>query len=273
MDCGGCCNAVTKSKTMLPNLGPLSAFACHLADIARSMLMEAASRQPEVAVKSDRSFVTEMDKKIEQRLRLEIKAHYPDYGIIGEEEGPERPDASVQWILDPIDGTAPFIAGVPVYGTLVALAVDQIPVIGVMDLPAANNRWVGVSGQPTIHNGTRCQTRPSSTLDKAIMACMNPDFFSDEERKALEALKAKTNWRIYGTSSMGYGLMASGRIDVALDTRLQIYDFACYRPIIEGAGGVVSDWKGEPLTLASGPRVLAAASRELHQQALNTVAD
>jgi inositol-phosphate phosphatase / L-galactose 1-phosphate phosphatase / histidinol-phosphatase len=252
-------------------LEPLTAFACHLADIARGILVEAASRRPDFEIKSDRSFVTALDKEIEQRLRHEIFARYPTHGIIGEEEGSERPDASVQWVLDPIDGTAPFIAGVPVYGTLVALAVDSIPVIGVMDLPAADNRWVGVAGQGTTYNGMRCTTKPCPTLDNAIMACMNPDFFSTEERSSLDALKEKTSWRIYGTSSMGYGLMASGRIDVALDTRLKIYDFACFRPIIEGAGGVVTDWVGEPITLASGSRILAAGSRQLHEQALAAI--
>ncbi len=253
------------------DLDGYSAFACHLADIARGMLMDKEAIRPDVEVKPDRSFVTALDKAIEQRLRREINLACPDHGIIGEEEGPERPDASIQWILDPIDGTAAFIAGVPVYGTLVALAVDAIPVIGVMDLPAADNRWIGISGQTTTHNGKPCRTRPCPTLDSAIMACMNPDFFNLREREALEILKTQTSWRIYGTSSMGYGLMASGRIDLALDTRLQVHDFACYRPILEGAGGVVTDWKGEPVTLASGPHILAAGSRSLHELALDAI--
>jgi inositol-phosphate phosphatase / L-galactose 1-phosphate phosphatase / histidinol-phosphatase len=171
-------------------------------------------------------------------------------------------------VLDPIDGTAPFIAGVPVYGTLIALAVEGVPVIGVMDLPAASRRWIGVAGKQTLLNGMPCRTRSCPTLDRAIMACMNPDFFDPEERPRLEALRQATAWRIYGTSSMGYGLLAAGRIDVTLDTRLQPYDFACYRPIIEGAGGIVTDWDGATVTLATGRRILAAGSASLHQLAL-----
>ncbi len=257
---------------MALNLDPLVAFAEHLAGLARAMLVEATSLRPEAEVKADRSFVTALDREIEQRLRREIAAHYPDHGIIGEEEGRDRPDAALQWVLDPIDGTAPFIAGIPVYGTLVAFAVDQIPVIGVMDLPAADNRWIGVTGRPTTHNGRLCLTRTTLELSGAMMACMNPDFFAEQERQGLDELKAATAWRIYGGSSMGYGLLASGRIDLCLDTRLQPYDFACYGPIIEGAGGIVTDWHGKRLTLESGSRVLAACTPELHERAMSAVA-
>lgn len=243
-------------------------FARHLADIARGMLMAAAAERPDIEIKADRSFVTALDRAIEQRLRSEIAGRYPDHGIIGEEEGRERESAAIQWILDPIDGTAPFIAGVPVYGTLIALAKDGIPVIGVMDLPAADNRWIGIAGMPTTHNGRPVRTRTGGALDAAILACMNPDFFLADDRPRFDRLVAATHWRIYGTSSMGYGLMASGRVDVAIDARLQVYDFACYRPIIEGAGGVVTDWHGAPITIETGTRILAAGDARLHEAVL-----
>ncbi len=259
------------ASPMALDLDPLVTFAEHLAGIARGMLLMATTQRPEAEVKADRSFVTALDRQIEQRLRREITGRFPAHGIIGEEEGRERPEAAIQWVLDPIDGTAPFIAGMPVYGTLVAVAIEDIPVIGVMDLPAADNRWIGAAGRPTIHNGHVCRTRGTTTLSGTMMACMNPDFFCECERQTLEALKAETAWRIYGGSSMGYGLLASGRIDLCLDVRLQPYDFACYRPIIEGAGGVVTDWQGRPLTLASGPRVLSAGNAALHERALEAV--
>jgi inositol-phosphate phosphatase / L-galactose 1-phosphate phosphatase / histidinol-phosphatase len=253
---------------MSTDLPDLTRFAEQLAVIARQMLLAAASQQAAVETKPDRSFVTATDKAIEQRLRCEISARYPEHGIIGEEEGREREDASVQWVLDPIDGTAPFIAGVPVFGSLIALAIDGTPVIGVMDFPMTNDRLVGQSGAATMHNGKPCRTRTCPTLDKAIMATMNPDFFTSHETAALDLLRSATAWRIYGTSSFGYGQLACGRIDLAFDTRLAIHDFAAYRPIIEGAGGVVTDWNGGAITLRSGPQVLAAGTPLLHQQAL-----
>jgi inositol-phosphate phosphatase / L-galactose 1-phosphate phosphatase / histidinol-phosphatase len=245
------------------DLEALATFAEHLADISHAML-HAAVDTPETEIKADRSFVTATDRAIEQRLRREIAAHFPDHGVIGEEEGREHPDAAIQCVLDPIDGTAPFIAGVPVYGTLISLAVENIPVIGVMDMPAAGNRWVGVTNRPTTRNGQPCHARSGVTHEKAMMACMNPDFFTGPDRSVLAALQATTHWRIYGTSSLAYGLLASGRIDLCLDTRLQVHDFACYRPIIEGAGGIVTDWNGLPLTLASNGGVLASGSQALH---------
>jgi inositol-phosphate phosphatase / L-galactose 1-phosphate phosphatase / histidinol-phosphatase len=266
----GCCRR--SDPLTLPkvsnDLNDLTRFAEHLAGIARPMLLEAASRHATIETKSDRSFVTATDKAIEQRLRREIAERYPEHGIIGEEEGRERESASVQWVLDPLDGTAPFIAGVPVFGTLIALAIDDTPVIGVMDFPMTNDRMVGQSGALTLHNGKPCRTRNCTTLDKAIMATMNPDFFSDHETAALDRLRSATAWRIYGTSSFGHGQLARGRIDLAFDTRLAIHDFAVYRPIIEGAGGVVTDWQGSAITLRSGPQVLAAGSQGLHRQAL-----
>jgi histidinol phosphatase-like enzyme (inositol monophosphatase family) len=249
------------------DLAGLADFAEHLAATGGAMLAEAAQLRPEVAIKPDRSFVTDLDRAIERRLRAAIAARYPDHGIIGEEDGAERAEAALQWVLDPVDGTAPFIAGVPVYATLVAFAVEGVPLIGVAEFPGAGRRFRGVSGAPTLLNGLPCRTRPGAALNTAMLGCMNPDFFAADERRALDALQSATGWRIYGTSSLAYGLLASGRIDLALDTRLSPYDFACYRPIVEGAGGVVADWDGVPLTLASGPRVLAAADRDLHEAA------
>jgi histidinol phosphatase-like enzyme (inositol monophosphatase family) len=255
---------------MAPDLDTLAAFAEHLADIGHQMLREAEKGRREVVVKPDRSFVTDLDRAIELRLRAEIAARYPDHGIIGEEEGLERPDAAIRWVLDPIDGTAPFIAGVPVYATLVALALEGEPMIGVADFVAAGRRFTGVRGRPTLQNGAPCRTRETS-MAGAMLACMNPDFFVDGERQALERLRDATAWRIYGTSSLAYGLLAAGSIDLCFDTRLQVHDFACYLPIIEGAGGVVTDWDGQRLTLASGPRVLAAGCAELHEQACSLI--
>ncbi|MFY8040884.1 MAG: inositol monophosphatase family protein [Bosea sp. (in: a-proteobacteria)] len=255
---------------MALDLEALTAFAEHLADIGREMLIGAEDEARDVAVKADRSFVTDLDRRIEQKLRHEITSRFPGHGLIGEEEGRERSDAPIQWVLDPIDGTAPFIAGVPVYATLVAMAVEGVPVIGVADFPPARRRFVGVSGRPTLQNGRRCDTR-AAPLEGAMLACMNPDFFAAEERLALDSLRSATAWRIYGTSSLAYGLLAAGRIDLCFDTRLQIYDFASYRPIIEGAGGCVTDWAGAALTLDSGPRILAAGSHALHDTALALV--
>lgn len=244
------------------------AAASAFADIARAMVLTAAARTGGVTVKPDRTFVTETDKAIELRLREVITDRFPAHGIWGEEFGRHQPGAEWQWIIDPIDGTAQFIAGIPVYSTLIALARGGVPVIGVMDFPATGERFIGCEGHPTLCNGTVCRTSGTHDLAIAMMSTSSPDFYSDAERPVLDALRKATRWRIYGGSALSYGRLASGRTDLACDTGFQVYDFAGFRPIIEGAGGIITDWEGKALTLDSGKQVLAAATPALHAAAL-----
>lgn len=250
----------------------LTRFAERLADEARMMLLAGQGARSSAVLKPDRTFVTDLDAAIEARLRAIISSTYPNHGIVGEEEESRQIDADYVWILDPIDGTAPFIAGVPVYGTLIALAHRGVPILGVMDLPVTAERWVGVSGHVTTHNGKPVATRSCADLSTAILTASNPDFFAAQEQPALEALKSHTAWRIYGGCCMAYGLLANGRTDVAIDTRLKIYDYAPFKPIIEGAGGVITDWTGRPIDLQSGPRILAAGDPARHRDALALIA-
>jgi histidinol phosphatase-like enzyme (inositol monophosphatase family) len=244
-------------------------FAMELADAAREMVARAALPDPET--KPDRSFVTATDRAVEDLLRAMIADRFPQHGILGEEGQDVAPGADHVWVLDPIDGTAAFVAGVPVHGTLIALAQGGVPVLGVIDMHVTGQRWVGAAGHPTrlLHQGRSkdCCTRRGQSLDRAILSASNPDFFSADERPALNALRAVTAWRVWGASYMAYGLLASGRIDLALDTALAVHDWAPFAPIIEGAGGKVSDWQGRPLRLDSGPQVLAAGDPALHDRA------
>jgi fructose-1,6-bisphosphatase/inositol monophosphatase family enzyme len=192
-------------------------FAAMLADESRAMLVDAARLV--VSLKPDRSFVTDLDQRIERRLRALIAERFPSHGILGEEEEDRLPDAELVWVLDPIDATAPFIAGAPVYGTRIALLRDDVPILGVINLPATGDRWIGAAGQPTRHNAGPCATHSCARLDAAILSASNPDFFAASERPALRVLRLAIAWRIYG-GCMAYGLLASGRTDLAIDTML-----------------------------------------------------
>ena len=247
-------------------------FAHTLADAAHALLAPAASHRPETRMKADRSFVTSLDEQIEARLRELIRGRYPDHGILGEEAGAQALDAEAVWILDPIDGTAPFVAGLPVFGTLIALAWQGVPVLGVMHLPMTNQRYVGVAGRTSTLNGRAIRTRACADLSEAILTTSNPDFLGPSERPALDALRRPTAWRIYGGCCMSYGLLAAGRADLAIDAGLALYDYAAFRPLIEGAGGVITDWHGRPITLASGSQVLAAGDAARHSEALALIA-
>lgn len=248
-------------------------FALHLADTARQMVQASVPALAET--KPDRSFVTATDRAIEARLRELITDRHPDHGIIGEEFGDVARDAQTIWVLDPIDGTAAFVTGVPMHGTLIALLQGGVPVLGIIDMHVTGQRWVGLHGAPTRlhHMGAviPCHTRTGRPLHQAILSASNPDFFGPDERAALSALSEHTAWRVWGASCMAYGLLASGRTDLALDTGLEIYDWAPFAPIIEGAGGKVTDWAGRPLAIDSGAQVLAAGDPALHAQALDLI--
>ena len=246
-------------------------FIQSLADEAGKILLPASASRPGIELKPDRSYVTAVDKEIEAKLRKLIVARYPDHGIHGEEHGDERLDADLVWVLDPIDGTAPFIAGVPVFGTLIALLSKGVPILGVIDHPVTRDRWLGAVGRPTTRNGHVCRTRSCPSIAEALMTSSNPDFFSAAERPAFEALRSRTQWRIYGGSCFSYGLMASGRTDVSIDAGFSIHDYAPYKPILEGAGGVITDWEGNPITMHTGRRIVAAGDPARHRDALALV--
>lgn len=249
------------------------AFAVELADVARTVLRENDMARVDVSVKPDRSLVTAMDILIEDRLRALISARYPSHGIIGEERDWVRPGSEHVWVLDPIDGTTAFIAGMPVYGTLIALAVGGVPRLGIIDIPAIDSRWVGAEGRQTTRNGRPVRVRSCPSLAQAIMTNSNQDYLALAERPALDRLRAATSARVYGGASLNYGLLSDGRTDLALDGGQKVFDFAPFRPIVEGAGGIVTDWAGAPLTLESSGQLLGAGDAKVHRQALDLITD
>lgn len=253
-------------------LQPLVEFAHHLADEAAAMIESASDTVPGTMVKADRTFVTALDLDIERRLRAHIHAHYPDHGIVGEEFEAQSAHAEWVWTLDPVDGTMALVAGIPVYSTLISLSHRGIPVIGVMHFPAIRMRWAGAKDRPTTCNGAVCQTRAGAELHDAIQSASSPDFFAaGEEKSALAALCGQTAWRIYGAAALSYGRLAMGRTDLAIDAGLKVHDYAPFVPIVEGAGGTITDWSGQPITLKSGPRVLAAGDARRHAATLAVI--
>lgn len=248
------------------------AFAVALADRARAVMSLALAERPRIEIKPDSSYVTDTDKGIERALRAMIETAYPGHGILGEEYGAHNAGAEHVWVLDPIDGTAAFVAGLPVFGTLIALLRGGVPVIGIIDHLVTDDRWVGAAGRPTMRNGTVARTRSCPSLSQAMLSASNPDFFDPAERPTFERLRSRTQWRIYGGSCFSYGLLASGRTDLAIDTGLSIHDYAPYAPILAGAGGIITDWAGKPITIDSGRQVLAAGDPERHAEAVALLA-
>lgn len=243
-------------------------FAQRLADESRRLLGAAAAGPTSVDVKDDNTFVTEVDRAIEARLREIIEESRPHHGVMGEEYGSHGLDADVTWILDPVDGTAPFVAGVPVFGTLIAASRFGKPWIGVLDFPATGDRWVGVHGLFAQRNGAPVRTRRCRDLRAALATCSNPDFFQPADYAALARVRQEVRYTLYGASSFAYGSLASGRTDLAVDSGLKTYDIFAPAAVISGAGGVVSQWSGAELGLETDGRFVAAGDPELHRAAL-----
>ena len=250
----------------------LLGFAESLADESRVLLREAAGAALDVEIKADASVVTEWDRRIETRLRERIESRYPAHGILGEELGSSDLDAEFVWVLDPIDGTAPFIAGLPVYGTLIGVAHGGRPLVGVIDHPVTDDRWSGVAGVRATRNGRPVRTRPCADLGQAFMTCSNPDFMSEAERPRFAGVRQRVRYTQYGGSCFAYGVLASGRTDLGVDASLDPYDvFACIA-VIEGAGGIASDWDGNPVRLGWKGRFLAAGAANMHAEVVALLA-
>lgn len=257
---------------MSSEFAEFTSFANRLADAARACIAEFAGQAPEPIQKSDGSPVTAVDQAVEDRLREMIAEAYPGHGIVGEERGATGADREFVWVIDPIDGTLPFLAGFPVFGTLLALVRDHVPVMGIIEMPMTGERWVGCQGLPTTHNGKPVKTRACDDLSVALMSTSNPDFYAEADRPALERMRAATRWGVYGGSCLAYGRIASGYIDVGIDVAFDPLDYLALVPVIEGAGGVVTDWDGNPLTLHSGDRFVAAGDSRTHLKTLAVLA-
>jgi inositol-phosphate phosphatase/L-galactose 1-phosphate phosphatase/histidinol-phosphatase len=209
--------------------------------------------------KSDATPVTIADRAAEQAMRRILKAEAPRDSIIGEEFGAESGDSGRSWVLDPIDGTVSFLAGRPIFGTLIALVIEGWPVLGIIDQPILGERWLGATGRPTTFNGRPCRTRPCPSLAEAALATSGPHYFDDHQGSHFMALAARSDHKrmLMGGDCYNYGLLASGHIDMVCEANLKLHDWAALVPIIEGAGGTVCDWNGDALHAESDGHVLA----------------
>jgi inositol-phosphate phosphatase / L-galactose 1-phosphate phosphatase / histidinol-phosphatase len=187
----------------------------------------------------------------------------PGDGVVGEEYGTKEGITGRTWVLDPIDGTRSFTVGRAIFGTLIALVEDGWPLMGVIDQPIARERWVGAAGRGTTFNGAPVRTRTCPALPGAALATTSPHLFAEGDVDHFLRLVAKVSGGaprqgpVYGGDCYNYGLLASGHLDLVCESGLQLYDFAALVPVVEGAGGRMCDWNGDPLTASSEGHVLA----------------
>ncbi len=248
-------------------------LALRLADAAADAIRPWFRGNAKVERKQDFSPVTAADRAAEAVMRRIIERDRPSDGIIGEEYGIVPSRSGRLWVLDPIDGTRGFVAGRQLYGTLIALLENDKPILGIIDSGAAGDRWVGqVSGQiGTTLNGKPVRSRKCESLQQAHAATTAPHMFSASGHAAFQRIGRSVGDMLLGGDCHNYGLLAAGCLDLVMEEGLKVYDWAALVPVIEGAGGIITDWRGAALGLKSEGRVLAAGDRAVHAEALQRI--
>jgi inositol-phosphate phosphatase / L-galactose 1-phosphate phosphatase / histidinol-phosphatase len=245
----------------------LVALAHRLADAARPIAARYFRTGVTVDDKSDLSPVTIADREAETAMRALLSQHVPEHGVFGEEHGAVRTDAEYVWVLDPIDGTKAFITGLPIFGTLIALLHRGVPVLGIIDQPILKERWIGVTGERSTLNGKAIAVRPCGSLEQAYMYSTAPMMFPGDYGKSHRALTERVKLFRWGGDCYAYGLLAAGHVDLVVEASLKLYDFAALVPVIKGAGGHITDWRGNPLDMHSDGTVIAAGDPAVHRAA------
>ncbi len=244
-------------------------FAATLADAARAVIRPHFRTPITIDKKSDNTPVTIADRDAEAAMRALIAENYPDHGIIGEEFGNSTGNGDLTWVLDPIDGTKSFISGRPIFGTLIALVRNRRPILGIIDQPILEERWVGAEGHTTIFNGNEITTRPCAALGDAMANSTSPDLFRGADVAKFATLSGSVWHMQFGGDCYAYGMLALGYLDLVVEADLKSYDFCALAPIVSGAGGKITDWQGEPLTVESDGRVVASGDPSLMPAVIN----
>ncbi|KAL8264538.1 hypothetical protein R6Q59_022668 [Mikania micrantha] len=252
-------------------------IADKLADAAGDVIRKYFRKRFDIVDKEDLSPVTIADRAAEEAMISIIRENFPSHAIYGEENGWQCKEKSADyvWVLDPIDGTKSFITGKPLFGTLIALLERGKPILGIIDQPVLRERWVGITGRTTRLNGEEISTRSCPKLSQAYMYTTSPHLFSGDAEVAFARVRDKVKVPLYGCDCYAYALLASGHVDLVVESGLKPYDFLSLIPVIEGAGGVITDWKGNHLSWEASPNsqatsfnVVAAGDKKLLQEAL-----
>ncbi|GJL81808.1 MAG: histidinol-phosphatase [marine bacterium B5-7] len=222
-----------------------------------------------VMIKEDGSPVTSVDLAVELSIRSQLEKAFPDHGICGEECDPHNPDAQWVWLIDPIDGTRQFAAGLPNYGILLTLCEDITPRLGVICQPILGDIYLGISGEGAWLNEVPIRTAITENIGDAIVCYSDPDAFDESTRPGFESLRPLSRWNVYDGGCLSFASLAAGQIGVSVcGPNLDNYDFCALVPVVEGAGGMITNWNGRPLDRESKGPIIASCSSTLHARVL-----
>ncbi|MBH68256.1 MAG: histidinol phosphate phosphatase [Rhodospirillaceae bacterium] len=250
-------------------ISEFESFGESLADASGKIVLNYWRSDLEVIHKEDESPVTRADREVEAKIRELIEARYPDHGIAGEEYGCVRMDAEYIWSLDPIDGTKAFISGSPLFGTLIALLRNGKPVLGIVDIPATSERWVGGQDLPAKLNGRPVVTRKGRLLSDATVGSTSPKMFVGMDAERVERVHERVGLPIFGGDCYLYGMLTLGSIDLVIEAGMSDYDYLAPAAMVEAAGGIMTGWQGETLGLGTTDRVVAAGDAKLHAEVIS----
>ncbi|HEY4274716.1 MAG TPA: histidinol-phosphatase [Rhizomicrobium sp.] len=255
----------------------LIAFANRLADTSGEVIRPLFRQRIDVAHKQGRHDfdpVTEADKGAERAIRDLLARERPQDAILGEEYGEQKGTSGYRWILDPVDGTRAFITGRHEWGSLIALEQDGKPVLGLLDQPVLGERFVGVNGAAHLIQGgksSRLDVRACASLSEAILCSTDPGaYFSKEQLAAFSRVDREVKMTRYGGDCYLFAALALGFVDLVIEANFQAWDVAALIPLVEGAGGIITDWNGG--SAQSGKSILATGDRRIHDAALKLLA-
>jgi len=253
-------------------LARITARAAELAVAASAIPMHHFRGALEISTKSDASPVTQADRETEACLRRDLARAFPDHAIFGEEYGISGDLTGPAWVIDPIDGTRSFLSGYPTFGMLLAYLEGGVPRAGIVRMPALNETFAGYEGGAATLNGTPIKARPTTRLPDAILYINEAEKTLAENAALFHRLSQTGHTRRMSYDCYPHALVAAGHVDAVCDIGLEPYDYLPLVPLIEAAGGTITDWQGAPLDLHSDGRVVTAATPELHRQMLALIA-
>ena len=256
---------------MPPDINEFVSFANLLADLASKKSMEYFRKKLNVENKDDESPVTIADKETEEIIRNKIRKSFPNHGILGEEYENENLDSEFIWVIDPIDGTRSYIAGHKDFGNLISLLHNNKPVIGIINCPAHNERWVGIENTKTTCNGKEVLTSDINKIENAYLFTSGIYFYEPVFRKGFETIKNKSKYFRLGGDCYMYGMLTSGLIDIVIEDTLKAHDYMALINVVEGASGKITDRYGKPITLQSDGSLIASSSSELHDEIIKII--
>ena len=246
-------------------------FIHELADNSEKITMEYFRKDIAIDAKSDDTPVTIADKNCEMKIRDLITSKYPNHSILGEEFDNKNLDSEFTWVIDPIDGTRSYIAGHKDFGTLIALLHNNKPILGVINCPAHNERWVGIKDKQTTLNNKKIKTSSVQTIKDSYLFTSGIYFDEPILRNGFEIIKEKSKYYRYGGDCYMYGMLASGLIDVVIEDTLKAHDYMALVNVIEGAGGKITDKYGKDVSINSDGSLVASCNIKIHQELISII--